>query len=78
MIRKISHPGVTLLELLQDHSMTQEELAKRTGQPLKTINEIIEGKGIITPGIAMQLEETLGASADFWIRREANYRYKGN
>lgn len=39
--------------------MPQAELAKRMGRPLKTINEIIQGKAAITPETASQLNQVL-------------------
>lgn len=71
---RVSAPGVTLLELLEERGMTQAELAERTGRPLKTINEIVKGKAAITPETAIQLERVFGVSAEFWSQREANYR----
>jgi len=71
---EVSAPGTTLLDLLEERGMTQVELAERTGRPLKTINEIIKGKAIITSETAIQFERVLGASAEFWSQREANYR----
>jgi plasmid maintenance system antidote protein VapI len=43
-------------------------------RPLKTINEIINGKAAVTPDTAIQLERALGVSANFWIGMESNYR----
>jgi len=54
--------------------MSQAELARRTGRPIKTINEIIKGKATITPETALQLERVLDVSAGFWLRREQHYR----
>lgn len=71
---KVSAPGNTLIDILEERSMTQAELAERTGRPLKTINEIVKGKAAITPETAIQLERVLGVSAEFWNQREANYR----
>lgn len=71
---EISAPGATLLDLLEERGMTQAELAERTGRPLKTINEIIKGKAMITSETALQLERVLGTPAEFWSQREANYR----
>lgn len=71
---EVSAPGTTLLDLLEERGMTQVELAERTGRPLKTINEIIKGKAIITSETAIQLERVLGTPAEFWTQREANYR----
>src|SRR5579884_806918 len=70
----VSPPGDTLLETIEDLGMTQAELARRTGRPLKTINEIIQGKTAITPDTALQFERVLGIPAHFWNNREQQYR----
>jgi Plasmid maintenance system antidote protein len=44
------------------------------GRPLKTINEIVNGKASITPETAIQLERTLGITASFWNNLETRYR----
>jgi addiction module HigA family antidote len=67
-------PGETLAETLEALGMTQAELAERMGRPLKTINEIIAGKAMITADTALQLEKVLGAPASFWTNRERLYR----
>jgi HTH-type transcriptional regulator/antitoxin HigA len=67
-------PGEILLEALQDRRMSQSELARRMARPVKTINEIVNGKAAITPETAIQLERTLGISARFWTGVEAAYR----
>lgn len=54
--------------------MSQSELARRTGRPVKTINEIVKGKTSITPETALQFERVLGISANFWNGAESNYR----
>ncbi|KJS10715.1 MAG: XRE family transcriptional regulator [Peptococcaceae bacterium BRH_c8a] len=69
-------PGETLLETIEHLSLTQAELAERTGRPKKTINEIIKGKASITPETALQLERVLGVPASFWNNLELNYREK--
>ena len=70
----VSPPGETLLEKLQEISMSQAELAKRMGRHKKTVNEIVQGKAPITPGTALQLEAVLGIPATFWNTREVHYR----
>ncbi|MEO8084456.1 MAG: helix-turn-helix domain-containing protein [Ardenticatenales bacterium] len=69
-----SPPGETLLDLLDERGLSQSDLAERTARPLKTINEIINGKAAITPQTAVQLERVLGVPARFWLNREARYR----
>lgn len=70
----VSPPGETLEETLEALGMTQVELAERMNRPLKTINEIIRGKAIITPATSIQLEMVLGIPASFWNNREQAYR----
>lgn len=70
----ISPPGDTLLETIEYKGISQSDLAKHMGRPLKTINEIIQGKAGITPETAIQLERTLDISTGFWLEREKNYR----
>ena len=67
-------PGATLQETIESLGISQAELAKRTGRPLKTINEIINGKAAITAETALQLERVLGVPASFWNNLERNYR----
>ncbi len=70
----VSSPGETLLETLETIGMSQVELAKRMGRPVKTINEIIQRKAAITAETALQLEQVLHIPASFWLKREQHYR----
>lgn len=54
--------------------MSHAELARRMGEPTKTINEIVRGKVVILPETASQLENVLGVPAEFWLAREGAYR----
>lgn len=69
----VSHPGETLLDLIEEKNMSQAELSERTGRPKKTINEIVKGKSSITPETALQLERVLGVPASFWNNRQKRY-----
>ncbi|MBK9968361.1 MAG: hypothetical protein IPP07_27250 [Holophagales bacterium] len=42
--RSVSPPGETLAETLEELQITQAELARRMGRPIKTINEIVRGR----------------------------------
>jgi HTH-type transcriptional regulator/antitoxin HigA len=74
MLSITSPPGDSLLETLEAMGMSQAELARRTGRPVKTINEIVKGKTAITPETALQFERVLGIPASFWNNRERQYR----
>lgn len=71
---RVSRPGDTLAETLEELGMSQVELARRMGRPTKTINEIVQGKTAILPETAFQLENVLGIPASFWLARETAYR----
>lgn len=67
-------PGEILEEYLEAYSMSQTELADRTGLTKKTINEIIRGKSPITPETALKLERSLGRPAHFWNNLERQFQ----
>ena len=70
----VSPPGETLLETLDAFGMSQAELARCMNRPVKTINEIIQGKTAITAETVLQLEQVLNIPASFWLKREQHYR----
>ena len=70
---RVTHPGKTLADAIEEIGMTQSELADRTGRPKKTINEIIKGQTSIMPETAIQLERVLGVPASFWMSRQRHY-----
>lgn len=67
-------PGEVLEDYLEHLSMSQAELANRTGLAKKTINEIIKGKSPITPETALKFEMTLGRPAQFWNNVERRFQ----
>lgn len=69
-----SPPGETLAETLDAMGLTQSELARRMGRPIKTINEIIQAKAAITADTALELERVLGVPAHLWMNLETQYR----
>ena len=67
-------PGETLAETIEAMGITQTELARRMGRPIKTVNEIIQGKTSLTADTAIELERVLGVPASLWNGLESNYR----
>lgn len=70
----VSPPGDTILDLIEERSWTQAELAKRLGYTEKHVSQLINGKVPLTDEAALRLERVLGSSASFWLAREAKYR----
>lgn len=69
-----SPPGDTILDLLEERDWTQQQLADRLGYSPKHVNQLIKGKVPLTEDAAIRLQSVLGASAGFWLTREAQYR----
>ena len=67
------HPGETLREKLDEINMSPKEFAIRTGKPVKTISNILNGKSSITPEMAVLFEKVLEIPANFWIKKQANF-----
>jgi HTH-type transcriptional regulator/antitoxin HigA len=70
----VSPPGETIADITSERGWTQAELAKRLGVSTKFICQLINGKVALTNETAYRLEVVLGASADFWLTREAHYQ----
>ena len=71
---EIFPPGEFLRDELEARNWSQVEFATIIGRPVRTVNEIIAGKRAITPETAIQLEASLGASAELWMNLESQYQ----
>lgn len=67
-------PGETLRYRLAELSLSQADLAARTGLSTKHVNQIMQGRAPITLDTAVALERVTSLPARFWNRREADYR----
>ncbi len=67
-------PGEFLREELETRGWTQADLAERMGRPLRSINEIINGKKAVTAETAIGLGHAFGTSAEYWLNLEMSYR----
>ncbi len=67
-------PGETVLEGMEHHGMTRNQLAEKIGLSSKTLNELIEGNMPITQDIAEKLENVLSIPAYMLVRLEERYR----
>lgn len=72
--RWASSPGETLRDVLRERRMSNFDLAGRIGLPPTTVEELLDGRYCITDELARALAETVGATAGFWLAREAQYR----
>ncbi len=68
------HPGEILLkEFLEPLGISQYRLAKAISVPARRINEIVQGKRVITPDTALRLSLFFKMSEGFWINLQTRY-----
>jgi HTH-type transcriptional regulator / antitoxin HigA len=70
----VSPPGDTIADLLEERDWTQAQLAECLGYTTKHISLLINGKAPLNEETAVKLEQVLGSTAAFWLKREAQYR----
>lgn len=67
-------PGRILKEeFLDGFDLSQADLAKRTGIPRSTINEIIKGKRPIRAETALALSIFFGTTPQFWLNLQTHH-----
>ena len=68
------HPGIILKEdVIQANGLTIGEAANMLAVSRLTLSKIANGKGTITPNIALRIETVFGGNADFWLRMQRGY-----
>ena len=71
---KVSPPGYTIHDLLEDRAMTRQQLAESLGVHHSVVIELIKGSHAIDDVMAASLERALGVCSEFWLARERRYR----
>ena len=67
-------PGLILQAELDERHLSQADLAARMGVSKKHLNQVISGMATLSADVALALERTMGPSAQFWLRMEADWR----
>ncbi|MBC7381631.1 MAG: HigA family addiction module antidote protein [Bacteroidia bacterium] len=68
------HPGIILKEdVIEANGLSIGMAAAFLGVSRLTLSKIANGKGSITPNIALRLEKAFGGNADFWLRMQRGY-----
>ncbi len=70
----ISAPGDTILDILEDREISQESFGKSMGISNLETNYLLSGRSTVTMAIARRLTRILGASVEFWITRDFQFR----
>jgi len=68
------HPGEIIKGLwLDPMGVSITEAAQAMGVSRKTLSKIVNGKGRVTPEMALRLSVALGSSAESWLGHQAAY-----
>jgi addiction module HigA family antidote len=68
------HPGEFLREeILKPLGLTVSMSARKLGVSRKALSKIVNGRGGITPEMAIRLEMAFKPSAESWLRHQAAY-----
>ena len=68
------HPGEVLRELcLKPLGLTVTELAKALGVSRKTLSSILNGRGGISPEMAVRLSIAFNTTAESWLSQQVQY-----
>jgi antitoxin HigA-1 len=72
--RQPTHPGKIIREdYLRPLSMTINGLASLLGVSRKTLSKIINGRGAITPDMALRLSRAFNTTPDLWLNLQKNF-----
>lgn len=72
--RWASPPGATIRDVLDERQMTSMRLAEALQIDMTAVEELISGRAQMTVGLARKLADHVGATVEFWLMRDAQYR----
>lgn len=70
----VSPPGDTIIDLMDEHGLSDEELSKKIGLSLVRGQQLLAGQIRLNEALATKLENLFSVSTDFWLKREEAYR----
>jgi antitoxin HigA-1 len=69
-----NHPGIILKEdVIEANHITIGEAAILLDVSRLTLSKIANGRGAITPNIALRIETVFGGNADSWLRMQRGF-----
>lgn len=70
----VIHPGEYLEEVLESREIKKRDFAERVGLSVKAVSQIINGRSLYSPGVALAFEKTLDIHADVWMNMAEAYQ----
>ncbi len=69
-----SAPGETIVDALKERDVSITEFTERMGHTREAMEDLLHGRATITIAMARKLEKVIGASLEFWMSRDFQYR----
>ena len=71
--RRPTHPGEMLREeFMPDFGLSVAQLAARIGVSRQSINELVNERRALSPGMALRLARLFGTSPQYWMNMQRN------
>lgn len=70
----VSPPGHTIVTILEERELTVEQFANQIGYSAILAQKILDGSRAIDGDLARRIAHAIGASENFWMAREHDYR----
>jgi plasmid maintenance system antidote protein VapI len=70
----VSPPGNTIVTILESLELTIEQFSHKIGLTTISAQKLLDGSQAIDADLAQRLSAVIGASQDFWMAREHDYR----
>ena len=70
----VIHPGEYLEEILETRELKKRDFAERVGLSVKAVSQIINGKSLYSPEIALRFEKALDIHAEIWMNLADSYQ----
>ena len=70
-----SAPANTIVDILRERNISYSRFSSLMRLSIEDTNDILQGRSTISLSIARKLTRTLGASIEFWMTRDFQYRH---
>jgi len=68
------HPGEIIKhDCVEALGLTVTETARTLGVTRPTLSRVLNGRGAVSPEMAIRLSKAFGSTPEFWLRLQANY-----
>ena len=68
-----AHPGEIIRDCIEDLGLTVTDAAEVLGVTRSNFSKILNGRGGVSPEMAIRLSKAFGSTSAFWLKLQLNY-----